>query len=136
MIEMIKLNDLMVRVSGIQRKSPSNPQIFEIVLLIPGVSGYRDIDHILNDQRIALTLFLEDGSTESHNVTIDRHDIVRVGPEHVPRTRHLLVMRVVDPYAEVDLEELRAAFDEVEAALGRLKRLFGIAEKSPETTPG
>jgi hypothetical protein len=128
MIEMIKLNDLMVRVTSFHRKMPSNPQVFEIVVLIPGVSGYRDIDHILNHQRMTLILFSDDGTTETHEVTLDRHDIVPLGPEYAPRTRHFLVMRVIDPDAEVDLEDLRAAFDEVEAALARLKRLFGIAE--------
>lgn len=127
MIEMIKLNDLMVRVTSFHRKMPSNPQVFEIVLLIPGVSGYRDIDHILNHQRMTLTLFSDDGPVETHEVTLDRHDIVPVGPESAPRTRHFLVMRVVEPGEEVDLEELRAAFDEVETALARLRALFGIA---------
>ncbi|MGH2549346.1 MAG: hypothetical protein ACRDHN_08145, partial [Thermomicrobiales bacterium] len=131
MIEMIKLNDLMVRVSSVHRKMPSNPQVFEIVLLIPGVSGYRDIDHILNHQRMTLTLFSDDGPAETHEVAIDRHDIVPVGPETAPRTRHFLVMRVVDPDADVDVEELSVAFDEVDAALARLKCLLGIAKETP-----
>ncbi|CAN5661687.1 hypothetical protein BH09CHL1_BH09CHL1_33710 [soil metagenome] len=131
MIEMIKLNDLVVRVTSLQRKNPSNPQVFEIVLLIPGVFGYRDIDHILNHQRVTLTLFSDDGPVETHEVTLDRHDIVPVGPDSAPRTRHFLVLRVVDPDAEVDLEVLRAAFDAVEAALARLRGLLGIADETP-----
>jgi hypothetical protein len=126
MIEMIKLNELMVRVSSFQRKIPSNPQVFEIVLLIPGVSSYRDIDHILNDQRITLTIFNEDDSTETHFVRVDRNDVVPVGPESSPRTRYALTLREIDPATEIDDEELRAAFTEVQSALDRLRGLFGL----------
>jgi hypothetical protein len=124
MIEMIKLNDLIVRVSSFQRKIPSDPQVFEIVALIPGTAGYRDIDHILNDQRISLTIFLEDGSMETHQVTIERHDVQSIGPESAPRTRHVLALRVSDPATEFDPSELEAAFADVEVAIERLRRLF------------
>jgi len=137
-IEMIKLNDLTVRVSSFQRKIPSNPQVFEVVLLIPGVPGNRDIDHILNDQRILLTIFLEDRTRETHQVTIERHDVLQVGPESAPRTRHFLVLRVIDPEEETDSDELEAAFSEVQLALDRLRRLFvdaGILRSLESTGP-
>jgi hypothetical protein len=124
MIEMIKLNDLIVRVSSFQRNIPSNPQLFEMVLLIPGVRGNRDIDHILNDQRISLTIFSDDGSTETHQVTIERHDVQPIGPETAPRTRHVLALRVIDADEELDPPDLEAAFADVEAAIARLRRLF------------
>lgn len=124
MIEMVKLNDLTVRVSSFRRKPPPGPQVFEIVLLIPGVPGHRDRDHILNDQRMLLTIFLEDGSTETHQVTVDRHDVLPIGAESSPRTRHFLVLRTTDPDDGTDSNELEAAFAEVQAALDRLRRLF------------
>jgi hypothetical protein len=124
MIEMIKLNELAVRVTSFNRKRPSNPQVFEIVLLIPGVSGHRDIDHILNDQRMTLTLFSDDGPIETHEVTVDRHDIVPVGPETAPRTRHQLELRVVEEDEKINHEELTRAFYELQAALDRLRHLL------------
>lgn len=136
MIEIIRLNEQLVRVTGFRQVgSPEHP-VFDVVIQIPGEAANRDFTPLLAAPRLTLTILHPDRREERHDVVITEHHLHTAGPEQRPLFRHQLRLEPVsvlpdDPLGPIgeELAELLARFDRL---LQRLDRSGIVSRQAVE----
>jgi hypothetical protein len=127
MIEVAQLNDLAVRVSGFTRREHENRSFFNLVLLIPGRTASDEVSRILQQRRLTLTLFIEDGEKEAHAVSVKTHEIQETGHPASPIYRHRIELVERSPDDAPELNEIE---EELAAIMARLVRLLDVLDRS------
>jgi hypothetical protein len=89
-IEIIRLNNNPVRVTGFRQFGTSQKPVFDVVIQIPGESANRDFVPMLAGPLLTLTILHPDGQEETHEVTITAHHLHTAGPPHALLFRHQL----------------------------------------------
>lgn len=120
MIEIIRLNNQLVRVTGFRQLGPPEHPVFEVVIQIPGESANRDFAPLLDSPHLTLTVLHPDGREEQHEVAITARHLHTAGPDHAPLFRHQLRLEPVTANAAGALSPIGEELAEVLARISRL----------------
>lgn len=133
MIEMIRLNDHLVRVTGFRRLPDPDRAIFDVVIQIPGDAAEQLFAPLLDVSRMTLEILQPAADPERHEVTLTDHQLHVAGPAHARLYRHQLRLEEASPGAAEALspvaEELAGLLARFEALLTALDEA-GIVERA------
>lgn len=127
MIEIIKLNNQLVRVTGFRQQGTPDHPIFEVVIQIPGEAANREFAPLLEQPRLTLAIFYPDSREERHTVTITARHLHTAGPDHAPLFRHQLRL---EPAPDTPDGPLGPIGEELAALLARLYRLLDRVDEA------
>jgi hypothetical protein len=132
-IEIIRLNDTPVRVTGFRQSGPPGLPVFDVVIQIPGEAANRDFVPLLAGPRLTLTVLHPDGREETHNVAITAHHLHTAGPPHARLFRHQLRL---EPASADEQAPLGPIGEELAELLARFNRLLDALDAAGVVSRG
>jgi len=100
-IEIIRLNEQLIRVTGFHRLHVADSAAFEIVVQIPGKAAEESFNRLLNAKVFELEFADDQSDPERHLVRMTDHSIHTAGLETKPLYRHQIRLEAL-PEADFD----------------------------------
>jgi hypothetical protein len=127
MIEIIRLNDQLVRVTGFRQSGTPERPVFEIVVQIPGDAANRDFAPLLERPRLDLTVLHPDGREERHQVAISERHLHTAGPDHARLYRYQFRLEPATSEAALSIGPIG---EELAELLARFERLLDALDSA------